>query len=375
MERAVPGQVFLKQEFRQRTGSFKDRGALNRLVLLGPDERARGVVTASAGNHAQAVAFHASRLGIPSTIVMPETAPLIKVSNTRAYGARVIQMGTTLSDGLGEVRRLAEEEGCVILPAYDDYDVMAGQGTIGLEILEQVPDVTTVVVPIGGGGIISGIATAVKTLRPEVRIVGVEAEAAPSARASLDAGSPVAIEVHETLADGIAVKRVGDKTFPIIRELVDDVVVVTERELASAIFHLLEGEKMVVEGAGAAPVAALWSGKIRVGDDDRTVAVLCGGNIDVNIIARVIDRGLWADGREARLQITGRDRPGFLSRVTRAVAEMGANVMHISHRRVFGDISVGDVRVVLQLETRGRGHVEEIVQRLRADGHRVEEER
>ncbi len=368
----VSCQLHFKFENLQRTGSFKDRGALNKLLLLSPEERERGVVTASAGNHAQAVAHHASRLGVASTVVMPELTPLVKVANTRRYGARVIQQGATLSDGLEEVHRLVEEEGLTLVHAFDDEAVMAGQGTIGLELLEQVPELDTVVVPIGGGGIISGIAVAVKTLKPSVRIVGVEAEAAASARASLDAEGLVSIESAETLADGIAVKRIGERTYPVIRELVDDVVAVGEEEIARAILLLLEREKTVAEGAGAVPLAALVGEKIPVEEGERVVAVLCGGNIDVNMISRIIERGLVRDGRMAHLIVKVRDRPGSLSRLADLVAHMGANVLDLHHRRGFADISVGDVEIVLQLETRGRDHVDEIIQALEERGLGVE---
>lgn len=368
----VPCLLHWKFENLQRTGSFKDRGALNKILQLSDEERARGVVTASAGNHAQAVAFHASRLGIKATVVMPEFTPLIKVSNTKAYGARVIQQGATLSDGLKEVRRLVEEEGLTLVHAFDDEQVIAGQGTMGLELLEQLPEVDTVIVPIGGGGIISGISVALKGLKPGVRMIGVEAAAAASAKTSREAGRIVSIESAETLADGIAVKRVGEKTFPLIEEYVDEIVTVGEEEIATAVLHLLEREKTVVEGAGAVPLAALLSGAIGVKPDEEVVGILCGGNIDVNMIARIIERGLVGDGRMTHLIVKVRDRPGSLSLLTELVAGMGANVLDIHHRRGFADISVGDVEIVLQLETRGREHVAEIIGALEEKGVAVE---
>lgn len=370
----VPGHLFWKFENLQRTGSFKDRGALNKLLLLSAEEKERGVVTASAGNHAQALAYHASRLGVVSTVVMPEFTPLIKVVNTRRFGARVIQTGATLSDGFKEVDRLVEEEGLTLVHPFDDEAVIAGQGTIGLELAEQVEEVGTVVVPIGGGGIISGIAVALKTLKPSVRVVGVEAEAAASAKASREARGIVAIESAETLADGIAVKRIGERTYPLIQEYVDDIVTVAEEDIATAILRLLEREKTVVEGAGAVPLAALMTGKIPVKADERVVGILCGGNIDVNMISRIIERGLVGDGRMAYLVVKVRDRPGSLAGLTELVARMGANVLDIHHRRGFADIRVGDVEIVLQLETRGRDHVAEIIQALEAQGVKVERE-
>ncbi len=368
----VPCQLFWKFENLQRTGSFKDRGALNKLLQLSDHEKQKGVVTASAGNHAQAVAYHASRLGISSVVVMPEFTPLIKVANARGYGADVIQQGATLSDGLKEVQRLSEEEGLVLVHAFDDEAVIAGQGTVGLELLEQIPDLETIVVPVGGGGVISGIAVAVKTLNPSVRIVGVEAAAAASAKASREAGRIVSIESAETLADGIAVKRIGEKTFPLIQELVDDIVTVEEEEIARAILLLLEREKTVVEGAGAVPLAALMNDRIPVNEGERVVGVLCGGNIDVNMIARIIERGLVGDGRMTHLIVTVRDRPGSLSLLTDLVAARGANVLDIHHRRGFADISVGDVEIVLQIETRGQEHVAEIIRALEERGVTVE---
>jgi threonine dehydratase len=370
----VPCHLFWKFENLQRTGSFKDRGALNRLLLLSAEERARGVVTASAGNHAQALAYHASRLGIAATVVMPEFTPLVKVTNTRRFGARVIQTGATLSDGFKEVYRLVEEEKLTLVHPFDDQAVIAGQGTIGLELAEQVEELGTVVVPIGGGGIISGIAVALKTLKPSVRVVGVEAAAAASAKASRDAGAIVAIASAETLADGIAVKRIGEHTYPMIQEYVDEIVTVEEEEIATAILRLLEREKTVVEGAGAVPLAALMSGRIAVRPDERVVGILCGGNIDVNMISRIIERGLVGDGRMAHLVVKVRDRPGSLALLTEAVARLGANVLDIHHRRGFADIRVGDVEIVLQLETRGREHVAEIIRALEERGVKVEVE-
>jgi len=370
----LPGRVHLKLENLQRTGSFKERGVVNRLSALSPDERARGVVTFSAGNHAQALAYHAGRLGISATVVMPETAPLVKVTNTRRYGATVVLKGVTFSDAREEAERQRDEHGYVLIHAFNDELVVAGQGTIGLEILEQVPDTSIVVVPIGGGGLIGGIATAIKAVKPSVRIFGVEADAAPSARASRDAGRIVDIVANETLADGIAVKRVGEVTFPLIEKHVEDIVVVSEEEIASSILVLLEKERTVAEGAAAASLAAVLTGRVPVGKDDDVVLNICGGNIDVNMIARIIERGLVFDGRLVRLMVKVRDRPGSLARLTAAAARLGANVLEIAHRRSFADISVGDVEIVMHLETRGGAHVEEIIADFQASGLQVEED-
>ncbi len=370
----LTSDLWFKFENLQRTGSFKDRGALNRLLLLTPDERRAGVVTASAGNHAQALAFHASQLGIPSTVVMPETTPAIKVANTRRHGARVILNGTFLHEAMTVALELEADDGLVLVPAYDDPHIVAGQGTVGLELLEQVEGLDAVVVPIGGGGIIAGTALAVKSLNPDVRVYGVEASAAPSARLSREAGKPVAMVRSETIADGIAVKCVGDITFPLIERYVDDIVEVDEGEIASAVLHLLERSKTVVEGAGAVGLAALLNGRLPVGPDDRVCAVLTGGNIDVTMINRIIDRGMVVDGRAIRLLVSGRDRPGFLAALTRTVAGTGASVLDVHHRRSFADITVGDVEIVMHLETRGSEHVAEIEALLAAQGYTVQED-
>ena len=285
----------------------------------------------------------------------------------------MIQTGETLSDGMAVVDRLVTVERLTLVHAFDDLAVMAGQGTMGLEILEQVPDVSTIVVPVGGGGMISGVATAVKAEKPDVRVIGVEAEASPGAVRSLEAGAPAHVEMSDTLADGIAVKRIGDLTYPHLEALADDVVLVSEEEIIRAIFFLLEREKLVVEGAGAVGVAALLEGKIRVAAGDTVVCILSGGNIDMNMVSRIIDRGLWADGRLASLSVVVRDRPGYLNEVTGVVAIAGANVLHIEHTRAFGDIAVGKVAIEMKIETRGREHVAEIVAQLRELGHRVEE--
>lgn len=370
---SLPCRLHLKLESLQRTGSFKDRGSLNRLLDLSPEARARGVVTASAGNHAQAVALHCGRLGIPAVVVMPEATPLIKVSNTRKFGARVVFRGATLSDAMVEALRLRDDEGLTLIHAFDDERVIAGQGTIGLELLEQVPDLTVAVVPIGGGGLISGIALALKEARPAVRVVGVEAAAAASALASRRAGRIVRIETSETIADGIATKQVGEHTFPLIERLVDDIVTVSENEIAGAVHQLLERQKLIAEGAGAAALAALLAERIPVTGPDVVVAVLSGGNIDVNIVARILEKGLATDGRIARLLVKVRDRPGQLARLTAQVAKLGASVLEIGHRRAFADVSVGDVEIVMHLETRGRAHVDEIIRAFEADGLVVEE--
>jgi threonine dehydratase len=369
LEDQLIAALHIKLESLQRTGSFKDRGALNRLLDLSAEEKTRGVVTASAGNHAQAVAYHGARLGIPVEVVMPEHTPLIKVANTRRFGAGVRFHGATLSESMVEAHRIEKDERRVLVHAYDDERVIAGQGTIGLELLEQLPDVKIVVVPIGGGGLISGIAVAMKEQRPEVRIVGVEASAAASALASRRAGRIVAIESADTIADGIAVKRPGDLTFPLIERYVDDIVAVDEVEIAGAVHMLLERQKLLAEGAGAVALAALTTGRIAVHRGESVVAILSGGNIDLNLAGRIVDRGLVGDGRLARLAVTVPDRPGSLAMLTRLVAEAGANVLEVVHGRAFADISVRDVEIVMLLETRGTEHTNAIMKVL--DDHGV----
>jgi threonine dehydratase len=369
LEDQLIAALHIKLESLQRTGSFKDRGALNRLLDLSAEEKTRGVVTASAGNHAQAVAYHGARLGIPVEVVMPEHTPLIKVANTRRFGAGVRFHGATLSESMVEAHRIEKEERRVLVHAYDDERVIAGQGTIGLELLEQLPDVKIVVVPIGGGGLISGIAVAMKEQRPEVRIVGVEASAVASALASRRAGRIVAIESADTIADGIAVKRPGDLTFPLIERYVDDIVAVDEVEIAGAVHMLLERQKLLAEGAGAVALAALTTGRIAVHRGESVVAILSGGNIDLNLAGRIVDRGLVGDGRLARLAVTVPDRPGSLAMLTRLVAEAGANVLEVVHGRAFADISVRDVEIVMLLETRGTEHTNAIMKVL--DDHGV----
>lgn len=370
----LPCSLYLKLENTQRTGSFKDRGALNRLLQLSAADRARGVVTASAGNHAQAVAYHGARLGIGVEVVMPEHTPLIKVLNTRRFGAGVRFHGATLSDAMGEARRLEADEGRVFVHAFDDAEVIAGQGTIGLELLEQVPDLTAVVVPIGGGGLISGIATALKERRPEVRIYGVEAAAAASALASRRAGRIEHIETTETIADGIAVKAVGALTFPTIERYVDELVAVDEAQIAHAVHLLLEHQKTLAEGAGAAPLAAILAGLLPLRPDDKAVAILSGGNIDVSLLGRIVDRGRVTDGRLARFIVQVPDRPGNLASLTRIIAEEGANVLDVAHSRAFASISVRQVEIALHLETRSREHRTAIMQSLEGAGFLVSEQ-
>jgi threonine dehydratase len=364
--------IFFKFENLQLTGSFKERGALNKLLQLTPEERARGVIAASAGNHAQGVAYHAGRLSIRATIVMPETTPLIKVSSTRSFGARVVLHGQGYDDAYAEARRIAAEEGSVFVHAFDDEAVLAGQGTIGLELLEQNPYLEAVVVPVGGGGLISGIATAVKEVNPSIQVIGVEAAACPKMRASIDAGAPVAVTPQRTIAEGIATKRPGELTFPIVKKLVDELVAVSEEEIANAILLLLEREKTMVEGAGAAALAAMVNRRTRLAGR-KVAVVLSGGNIDVNLLARIIERGLAKDGRLVRLAVTIQDRPGQLASLTALIGKAGANILEIHHNRALSRAALGDTEVEVTLETRGPEHVDELM-RMLAAGYAVRRE-
>ena len=364
-------QAWLKLDHLQMTGAYKERGALNKLLTLGGPERARGLIAASAGNHAQAVAYHAGRLGVAATIVMPETTPIMKVANTRGHGARVVLHGSNYDEAYAEARRLEREEGMTFVHPFDDEVVIAGQGTVGLEVLEQVPELDAVVVPVGGGGLVSGIAAAVKALAPSVRVVGVQTEALPCMQAALENDEIVTLEAASTVADGIAVKRAGEITFEHVRRLVDEIVTVSEEEIASAILYLLEKEKSVVEGAGAVGVAAMMHHRLAGIEGKRICAVISGGNIDVNVIARVIERGLVKDGRLVRIDIKLLDKPGQLAKVSTVISHHKANVIEVHHSRAFTE-RLGDTRLLLTLETRGPEHVEEILRALRERGYQVD---
>jgi threonine dehydratase len=371
LSRASGAQAHLKLENLQMTGAYKERGALNKLLSLTPAERARGLVTASAGNHAQAVAYHAGRFGLPATIVMPEGTPILKVANTRSHGARVVLAGSSYDEAYTEARRLEHAEGLTFIHPFDDPAVIAGQGTVALEILEQVPDVEVVVVPVGGGGLVSGMAAALKAVRPSIRVVGVETEVLPSMLAALEEGRPVSVESATSIAEGIAVKRCGELTLAHVRALVDEIVTVSEEEIAAAILYLLEKEKTVAEGAGAASVAALLERKTRA-EGKKAVAIVSGGNIDVNVVARVIERGLVKNGRLARIDVALLDRPGQLAKVSAVVASHKANVIEVHHTRAFSD-RFGDTVLQLVLETRGKEHVDEILRALRERGYHVQQ--
>jgi threonine dehydratase len=352
----VGAEVRLKCENLQRTGSFKLRGAYNRIAKLTPEERERGVVCASAGNHAQGVALAASLQGVDAKVFMPTEAPLPKLMATQGYGAEVELVGASFDDALAAAQVAAERDGRVFVHPFDHPDIIAGQGTVGLELIEQIPDVATVLVCLGGGGLLSGIAVAVRALKPDVRIVGIQAAGCDTFRASLDAGHPVSIPLAETIADGIAVKRPGELTLAHVDALVDEVVTVTDDELARAVVLLLERSKLVVEPSGAAGVAALL--EHRIGPVDGPVAVtLSGGNIDPLVLQHLVTGGLTTEGRYATIRTRVADRPGALSALLQLVADMRANVVGISHHRLERRLRVGQVEVVLELETRGHDHV------------------
>ena len=349
--------IFCKLDYLQRTGSFKERGARNALLQLSPEQRARGVIAASAGNHALGVAYHSALLGIPVTVVMPKFAPLIKVSNCRHLGATVVLHGTDLSQARVEAEAIAARERLTFIHPFDNEHVMAGQGTIALEILEQTPDVQAIVAPVGGGGLLAGIGTVVEALKPDVRVVGVEPVHAACLTAALAAGHPVPVTLASTLADGLAVAQAGAFAFEVLRRVVDQVVTVDEATIALAVLRLIELEKSVVEGAGAAPLAAFLAGKLDALKGRNVVLVLCGGNIDLTILDRVIEIGLVADGRLSRFTVSISDRPGGLARLAEVIASTGASIKEIVHDRAFSGPDLSEVRVVCVVETTGHDHV------------------
>ncbi|WP_323674581.1 threonine ammonia-lyase [Halorubellus sp. PRR65] len=365
-------EVHLKMENFQRTGSFKIRGATNRIMTLPEDAREKGVVTASAGNHAQGVALAASRSGVDSKIVMPEYAPISKIKATQSYGAEVVLHGQDYNDAADHAHELETAEDRTYVHAFDDPYVMAGQGTIGLEIVDDLPEVETVLVPIGGGGLISGIATAIKGRNPDVRIVGVQAEGASSVAQSLQKGEIYERDSVDTIADGIATRRVGDQPFDVIRERVDEVVTVSDPEIAMALTYVLERGKTLVEGAGAAPLAALLFEKFDFEDDEVIVPAMCGGNIDLNTLTTVIMRGLVATGRYVKIKTVLRDRPGSLQDLLDVISAKKANIYAIQHDRTSRQIGMADTEVEIDLETRGHDHVEELIDAIRDAGYEVE---
>jgi threonine dehydratase len=362
------GRVFCKLDYLQRTGSFKERGARNALLLLDEATRARGVISASAGNHALGLAYHGKLLGIRVTVVMPKYAPLIKRTTCRNLGAEIILHGETFGEAFDHAHQLAASEGLTYVHGFDDPAIIAGQGTMGLEILEQVPDVEAIVVPIGGGGLAAGVALAVKSALPQVRIVGVESERAAGFTASLAAGHVVKTSVKPTLADGLAVGRVGELAFSLAAPRLDRVVTVNEEELALAMLRLVELEKSVVEGAGAAPLAALMIGKLPELDGLRTVMILSGGNVDPLVLSRVIEKALVSDGRLCRFTAVVTDRPGGLARLTELIAQSGASIQELVHDRAFSGSDLAAANVLCTVETADREHVGRLYETLRQAG-------
>jgi threonine dehydratase len=361
-------QVYLKLENLQMTGSFKERGALNRIAMLTPEQAARGVVAASAGNHAQGVAYHATSRGIRALIVMPLATPLVKVTATRGFGAEVVLHGANYDEACEEATRLCQAQGMTFIHPFDDPAVMAGQGTIGLELLEQVPQLEAVVVAIGGGGLIGGIACAIKESRPDIRVVGVQTSRLPSMAMAVEQHHPVTLQPATTIADGIAVRRAGEVTFPVVDRYVDEIVTVDEDEIASAILVLLEREKTLAEGAGATALAALLQKKTSL-NGAHTAVLVGGGNIDVTLLSRIIERGLVQDGRMIRLRIHLLDKPGALAELTKLIAHHRANIVDTLYNRAYYGVNLGDTTIDITLETRGPEQVNELLGALNAGGY------
>ncbi len=368
--RRFGGEIHLKMENLQKTGSFKIRGAAHKLLKRSGEIGPLGVVAASAGNHAQGVALAARGAGVPAVIVMPEWASISKQEATSAYGGEVILHGESVEESLRKALELSEEGRTFIHP-FDDPDIIAGQGTIAREILDELPETDAIIVPIGGGGLISGIAVGAKAIRPDVRIIGVETANCPSGHASLRKGERVRVSAGTSIADGISVKQVGEANFEIIRKLVDSIVLVDEEAIASAILTLLESKKILAEGAGAVPLAALMSGAVGMTPGSRTVLVISGGNVDSPLLGRIITKGLVKNGRIMRVQVQISDTPGALARVLSLIAEAKANVMHIDHHRHARNLPLYTTAVDLELETRGEPHIREIQKTLSDAGYEI----
>lgn len=364
-------EVYLKLENLQKGGSFKIRGATY-WVLTKRDQIETGIVAASIGNHAQGVAMAAIAAGIPATIVMPVWTSITKQEATREYGAEVALLGQTLMESLQIAERMAASTGKTFIHPYDDPDLITGQGTVGLEILEDLPDVDAIIVPVGGGGLISGAAIAAKSMRPQIRIIGVQAEACPSAYVALSEGKPAIVEEKSSIADAIMVTRVGDADFPILRDLVDQIVLVSEEQIAAAILHLLERKKVLAEGAGAAPLAALLGSSVVLPKGSKVALVISGGNVDSPLLDRIIRQGLLRHGRIMRLSVTLEDRPGSLAGLLDLVARTQANIIHIYHARNERDLPIFRTRVELELETRGLDHIAKIANALKTAGYKTE---
>jgi threonine dehydratase len=366
--RLTGNSIYFKLENLQMTGSYKERGALNRILLLSDDEKRRGVIAASAGNHAQAVAYHATKRGIAAQICMPLTTPIVKVSATRGFGAEVILSGTNYDETCQEALRRCAEQGLTFIHPFDDEAVISGQGSLGLEMLGQQPDIEVLVVPVGGGGLIGGVACAVKETSPQVRVIGVQTSKLPSMKAALEHGSPTSLPARSTIADGIAVRCAGSVTFPLVQRYVDDIVTVDEEEIANAILLLLEKEKTLTEGAGAVAAAAVLQHKIHF--TGKKVGVLVGGgNIDVSLLSRIIERGLVKDGRLVRLRIHLPDHPGALQKLAGVIASQKANIVETNYDRAYYGVLLGDTVIDITMETRGPENIAELMAALDAAGY------
>jgi threonine dehydratase len=368
LSEATGMRIYCKLEYLQRTGSFKERGARNALLLLSPEQKRAGVIAASAGNHALGIAYHAQLLGIPATVVMPRFAPLTKVVNCRRFGAKVLQEGASIAEAKAKADELTASEGLTYINGYDAPAIIAGQGTLGLEIARQVPDLDAIIIPIGGGGLLAGVGLALKSLKPNVKIFGVEPERAASFQAAMVAHKPVPFEMKPTLADGLSVPQVGDNAFRIGRPLLERLVLINEHQIALAVLRLMELEKAVVEGAGAAPLAACLSDALPELAGKKVVLPLCGGNIDMTTLDRVLARGLASDGRLFRFTATISDRPGGLARFAGLLAEEGASVIDITHDRAFAEADINTVTVHCIVETRDAAHIETLCARLKKEG-------
>ena len=365
----IGAEVWLKFENLQFTAAYKERGALNKLLQLTDEERARGVIAASAGNHAQAVAYHAKRLGIPATIVMPEATPTVKVTQTAGHGATVVLHGDMFDDAYAKARELALEQGFVFVHPFDDPKIIAGAGTVGLELLEDAPDLDCIVVPIGGGGLMSGVAIATRALKPDIELIGVEAELYPSMKCAIE-GCHMPLG-GDTLAEGIAVKQPGELTSRILREFAIDVMLVPERDIERAVAMLVGIEKTVVEGAGAAGLAAMLSDPARF--KGKTVATpLCGGNVDMHLLANVLVRDLVRQGRIARLRIEAQDQPGALAKITAKFFEGGVNIIEIRHSRIFTALPAKDTVIEVECEARDAAAIDKVEDMLKAAGFHVD---
>jgi threonine dehydratase len=369
LSEVIGAEVWLKFENLQFTAAYKERGALNKLLQLTDEERSRGVIAASAGNHAQAVAYHAKRLGIPAVIVMPEPTPTVKVTQTEGHGAKVVLYGQLVDDAFAKARELALENGYTVVHPFDDPKIIAGAGTVGLEMLEEAPDLDVIIVPIGGGGLMSGVSIAARALKPDIELIGVEAELYPSMKCAIQhCNLPLG---GDTLAEGIAVKQPGDLTSRILKEYANDVMLVSERDLERAVAMLVGIEKTVVEGAGAAGLAAMLSDPARF-KGKKVATLLCGGNIDMHLLANVLVRDLVRQGRIARLHVAAHDQPGALAAITAKVYEAGVNVIEINHSRIFTRLPAKDMMIEVECEARDPKAIDDVVARLEAAGFRVE---